>query len=146
MNYNSEIMVSIKPKWCNLIRVHHKQDEIRRSKPPMENMPAKVYVYQTENGGVIGEFTLSRVVCMQAYIDNCGVKHLTNTFGIRSCVPDEELFNYIYNNKKQKLDSDSPYPEAWAWHIDEWREYPKPIPLKEFGLKRPPQSWCYIRR
>lgn len=140
--YRSEIVISIQPKWCNLIRVYYKQDEIRKGIPSMECMPAKVYVYQTEKGGVIGEFIFRRAVCIQAYVDSQGVKHLTNTFGIRSCLSDEELFNYIY----KETDPNDPYPEAWAWHIDEWKEYPKPIPLKEFGLKRPPQSWCYLRR
>ena len=132
------VLISIKPKWCNLIFSGEKKDEIRKTKPKIGNID--VYVYQTGNGGVIGKFRLCELTYIQAWIDNNGEKHLGNTIFLQSCLTDDELFNYIYREQKP----DKQYPGGWAWHIDAPVLFGKSMPLSEFGLKRPPQSWCYV--
>ena len=32
----------------------------------------------------------------------------------------------------------------YGWHISDLKIYDTPKELSDFGLKRPPQSWCYV--
>ena len=34
--------------------------------------------------------------------------------------------------------------ELYSWHISSLKKYSRPLELATFGLKRPPQSWCYV--
>jgi predicted transcriptional regulator len=54
-----EVLISIKPKWCELIASGKKTVEVRKTKPKLET-PFKVYIYCTKQGkqffhGGIGE-------------------------------------------------------------------------------------------
>ena len=177
------VLISIKPKWCELIANGKKTMEIRKTRPKCDT-PFKCYIYCTKdkgisfwtgkryayaddrshnlfdvcgNGKVIGEFVCKNMTCIQADIDFQGEKHLYNTAFIenRMCLNDEELFNYIYDGKRN---------EGWGWHISNLVIYDKPKELSEFRkpvichrgiqkdncngcwdceIKSPPQSWCY---
>ena len=119
----NEVIVSIKPKWCDLIVSGDKTYEIRKTKPDISHGPLRVFIYRTNRGKVIGEFTLR----------SC-------TLGLRHCIDDEELFNYLYRETKPG----KPYSGGWAWKIDDLIIYDQPKRLDLlFGMKRPPQSWCY---
>lgn len=48
------------------------------------------------------------------------------------CLTTEELWKYGQGKR------------LWGWHISKFKLYDKPIELSEFGLARPPQSWCYV--
>ena len=134
------IIISIKPKWCELIKSGEKIDEIRKTRPKGMVFPERVLIYQTENGGVIGEFTLRKLTFIQAWLDGDGTKHLGNTFGLRHCVPDQELFDYLY----KETPPGKPYSGGWAWRIEDLIIYDKPKSLNLYGIKRPPQSWRYV--
>jgi predicted transcriptional regulator len=139
--WSSEILISIKPKWCELIFSGQKIDEIRRTKPNGAwNGPYTVYVWQTGNGGVVGKFTVRRFTYVQAWKDLDGEKHLGNTFGLCHCIDPHELFDYLY----KPAAPGKPYPGGWAWRIEDPVKFDKPLPLSDFGLKRPPQSWQYV--
>lgn len=82
------------------------------------------------NGKVIGEFT-------------CGGIGKNNIEGLKwwdmlehllkcSCLKMSELQEYVAN----KI--------FYTWSIDNLVIYDKPKDLSEFGLTRPPQSWCYV--
>lgn len=189
------VLISIKPKWCELIASGRKTIEVRKTRPKLE-APFKCYIYCTKdkgvsfwtgkryayaddrshnlfdvcgNGKVIGEFVCKNMTCMQADIDSQGEKHLYNTAFIenRMCLTDEELFNYIYDGKRNI---------GWAWGISDLVIYDKPKDLDDFmafgkthcdqkncgdclymgidgicdvkdigqPITRPPQSWCYV--
>jgi len=178
------VLISIKPKWCELIANGKKTVEVRKTRPKCA-VPFKCYIYCTKdkgisfwtgkryayaddrshnlfdvcgNGKVIGEFVCKNMTCMQADIDSQGEKHLYNTAFIENqmCLTDEELFNYIYDGKRNI---------GWAWHISDLVIYDKPKELSDFsngssrlsfsktkdgfpwkysGITRPPQSWCYV--
>lgn len=164
------VLISIKPKWCELIANGKKTIEVRKTKPKCDT-PFKCYLYCTKSdrlwvpnravrlsfglsnalvhhkkdmefcylgsGKVIGEFVCKNMTCIQADIDFQGEKHLYNTAFIenRMCLNDEELFNYIYDGKRN---------EGWGWHISDLVIYDEPKELSEFGLKRPFQSWGYV--
>ncbi len=188
------VLISIKPHWCELIANGKKTIEVRKRRPKCD-MPFKCYIYCTKdksisfwmgkryayaddrshnlfdicsNGKVIGEFVCRNMTCMQADIDSQGEKHLYNTAFIenRMCLTDEELFNYIYDGKRNI---------GWAWGISDLVIYDKPKDLDDFmafgkthcdqkncdkclymgidgicdvkdigqPIIRPPQSWCY---
>ena len=91
-----EILMSIRPQWCEKIFNGSKTIEVRKSRPSID-MPFKVYVYQTKHKGgkaivsevlnsvygggkVIGEFVCDRITCCQAYYGESGEKHLTSLF------------------------------------------------------------------
>ena len=44
------VLISIQPKWCELIASGKKTVEVRKTKPKLET-PFKVYIYETRNGG-----------------------------------------------------------------------------------------------
>ena len=168
-----KVLISIHPKWCELIFNGRKTIEVRKSFPKQLETPFKVYVYQTKHKGksivsealntvygggkVIGSFVCNSATCCQAYYGEGGEKHLTNTFGIdlkRACLTEDELFNYIIGKHGE-------IGTGWLWHITAPKLYDKPKELGEFRkvclngkcsdciyeeckITRPPQSWQYL--
>lgn len=140
MQNRNEVIISIKPKWCDLIVSGIKIDEIRKTKPDLSHGPIRVFIYKTNRGKVIGEFTLRKCRYIPTWIDSDGQKHLENTFGLRHCIDDEELFDYLYREPKPG----KYFSGGWAWRIEDLIVYDEPKRLDWFrGLKRPPQSWQY---
>lgn len=134
------IVISIRPKWCDLILSGEKTDEIRKTRPEPVHWPQRVLIYKTGGTGIIGEFRLRKCRFIQAWIDIDGEKHLGNTLGLRHCLEDEELFKYLYRKPKPGKQ----YSGGWAWHIDNLIVYDEPVRLELMcGFKRPPQSWRY---
>ena len=137
------VLISIHPKWCELIASGKKTVEVRKTKPKIET-PFKCYIYQTKhgNGKVIGEFVCDKIVCFKNSLYDEALQETVS----RSCVPMYDLLVYI---GKQDY--------GYGWHISDLVIYDKPRELDEFckpimptGLRyeddniRPPQSWCYI--
>ena len=174
------VLISIRPKWCELIASRKKTIEVRKSRPKLET-PFKCYIYETMDedykgraiqfhrdgrlcgfvhylGKIIGEFVCDYLTNIQAGIDTMGMKHLYNTVFIQAgtCLTEHELFDYLHGGKKKTYG-------GWAWHISDLTIYDRPRELGELiggssrltfsedgkkiiwsGLKRPPQSWCYV--
>ncbi len=53
-----------------------------------------------------------------------------------SCLSFDDFKKYIGENFH-----DIPF---YGWHISDLKIYDEPKELSEFGLTRPPQSWCYV--
>ena len=174
------VMLSIKPKWCELIESGQKTIEIRKTRPKIKP-PFKCYIYQTKapvsvsfsgtgkhiseydktywytgkQGKVIGEF-----VCDEILEDKGG--EYANEFSVLGCMPLEQQKKY------------APKATLYGWHISDLVIYDQPENLDDFqkdcgyaycledckrpinsrwacafsvaaGLKRPPQSWCYVK-
>ena len=177
-----EVLISIKPKWCELIVSGKKTVEVRKTKPKLETH-FKVYIYCTKDntfaektlrgfdengkaihykankGKVIGEFVCDHIdpfLCMPLAI--------FSTIGTleQTCLTAEQISKY-FNGKN-----------GYGWHITDLVVYDKPRELNEFKqvrsirgyhketenfaqkllhstrlevnfLKRPPQSWCYVK-
>ena len=149
----NEIMLSIRPKWCELIARGQKTIEIRKTKPKCD-VPFKVYIYCTKQrvngeilltydkkiegrnkgfrdggdiplaGKVIGEFVCDEILdCRDVHIDV-------------TCLTVEEWLKYTEGHKGL----------VYGWHISDLIIYDKPKDLSDFGMKRPPQSWCYVKK
>ena len=152
------VLISIQPKWCELIASGKKTVEVRKTRPKIET-PFKCYIYQTKmrwvysllhalgfysiarrlargTGKVIGEF-----VCDDIFTDKTFGHY--GIFKTAACMSDADISAYCLNK------------EIYCWHISNLVIYDKPKELVEFNhcgrnyhfnppITRPPQSWCYV--
>ena len=166
------VLLSIKPKWCELIFIQKKTLEIRKSMPSIET-PFKVYIYETkakwvfdalmnagmtsiaeilENGfgKVVSEFTCDKVSRLAiSYINGTDILCMTKDTergALESCLSWDELLTY------------SDGKPIYGWHISDLRVYAEPKTLSDFSLvsagikngwyhkpvDRAPQSFCYV--
>ena len=157
------VLISIQPKYCELIASGKKTIEVRKTKPKLET-PFKVYIYCTKSKS---EFLQSRSN-MFFYCENkdfigghgAGVYQRLNGKVIGEFVCDEiECFTTDYRYPKQKTiemskkscvsffdlyEYESCSNCLYGWHISNLVIYDKPKELGEFGLTRPFQSWGYV--
>ena len=139
------VLISIQPKWCELIASGKKTVEVRKTKPKLE-APFKVYIYCTKgkhealwrygcsycydtqfpnerpnkvNGKVIGEFVCDYITGLKA--DNMIQAYYNNTK--ETCLTDDEIKQYANNGK------------LYYWHISNLVIYDKPRGLYEFYRK-----------
>lgn len=167
-----EIMLSIQIQWCEKIASEKKTIEVRKTKPKIQT-PFKCYIYCTKNktgfqqqynSKVIGEFVCDRIDKFSAeftdgdcYEDICyyyedtddelqaiiiatnGNENPNDCFLCKeSCLSFNDIKKYIGLDFHEK-----PF---YGWHISKLIIYDKPKELSAFRLKRPPQSWCYIKK
>lgn len=157
------VLISIQPKWCEMIASGKKTVEVRKTRPKLET-PFKVYIYMTKNfsrginssfyyyksGKVIGEFVCDYI----GYVRNYG--DMVDSYDcIASCLSANEIIEYA-------KDKNGNFVYTYGWHISNLVIYDKPRELKEYsvpkeyktstqnkqriykaGLKAP-QSWCYV--
>ena len=125
------VLISIQPKWCDLIARGEKTVEVRKSRPKLEP-PFKCYIYRTKGtvkhlindkwvnmpvgGTVIGEF-----VCDRVFRGSQGY----TTFFWDICIPsrltEEEIIEYQGDAS-----------DIYGWHISELQIYDTPKELIEF--------------
>jgi predicted transcriptional regulator len=155
------VLISIQPKWCELIASGKKTVEVRKTRPKLET-PFKVYIYETnwkdntywtnyhkeKLGKVIGEFVCNCITSFKAMSEVQALYNETQN----SCLSHDEIIKYADGKK------------IYYWHISDLVIYDKPKELSEFsngsskfefsdtkdgfplklsGMTRPPQSWCY---
>ena len=158
----NEIMLSVRPKWCEIIASGQKTIEIRKTKPKC-NVPFKVCIYCTEdfrtstkdrnhklwigepingvsggrylgNGKVIGEFICDKTIFVYMdYFDYTNYD-ISDDDLRETCLSRSMLFEYGKGKP------------VYGWHISDLIIYDKPKDLSDFGMKRPPQSWCYVEK
>ena len=125
----NEILLSLKPKYWDLIKAGKKTIEIRKTKPQNMFYPFRVIVYVTGGIGVVGKFDCNQIIetIRPAQFAGDG----------KSCLTEEELHEYAAGKP------------LCGWYIKEGSvaEYETPFPLERAtGLKHPPQSWQYLHR
>ncbi len=141
------VLISIRPKWCELIASGKKTVEVRKTRPAIEKVgdKFKCYIYMTKDicfntfhsfnaGKVIGEF-----VCDD--IDK--IAHVgTRNNDIHLRIVDENLYckelDYEYVNNKccisiRDLEEYSNGGTIFGWHISDLKIYDKPKGLSEFS-------------
>ena len=154
------ILISIKPEWVAKILGRDKTIEIRKTAPKCE-LPIDVYIYCTKGaflgflskryvGKVVAKFTLRKVEKLKIYVGSYIPVAILHTDSIptcslmekESCLTMDEIWKYT----KMK---------GYAWHISDLQlldNLTKPsgfdnlMELSDFGLKRAPQSWCYVEK
>lgn len=158
------VLISIKPKWCELIASGKKTVEVRKTKPKIDT-PFKVYIYETKalykgsggclfngRGKVIGEF-----VCKK--IDKIVNRGIHNNFDYCYCSLDvfgnddiEIEITDIKNSciSKEELNYYGMYSHClYAWHISDLVIYDKPKELSEFhkvGYTETKESVTWLTR
>jgi hypothetical protein len=133
------VLISIKPKWCELIASGKKTVEVRKTRPKLET-PFKVYIYCTKakvgkshqydafgvtgkpvecGGKVVAEFVCDCVECFTT--DYRMDREQTERISRLSCVDMCDMAEYEYNS-----------PCLYGWHISDLQIYEKPKELSEF--------------
>ena len=134
------VLISIQPRWCDLIASGQKTLELRKSAPKTP-VPFRVVIYQTgeyASSAVQGQFTgkykpgsvIGEFICDQI-IRNCESANLEMAERL-SCVSKGNIQKY--GNGK----------EVVGWHISNLQMYNEPKKLKDIGKRHAPQSWYYL--
>lgn len=158
------VIAAIQPFWCGKIASGYKTIEIRKTRPKLAE-PFKCYIYCTKdpklrfwrsktysyaddrshnafdrcgNGMVIGEFVCKQVspYWWQAYeypFDDCGEYTITYDELTRTCLNHRDIEDY------------GDTKPLFGWNITDLLIYDEPKPLADFGIKKAPQSWCYVK-
>lgn len=136
------VLISIQPKWVELIAIGKKTIEVRKTRPKIET-PFKCYIYETnwkdntywknkhkgKLGKVIGEFVCDRIdeyfydqafdESMGCFIDKYGYE-ITSYELAQTCLSYEEFEKYGNTNA------------LYGWHISALKIYDKAKELGEF--------------
>ena len=143
------VLISIQPKWCELIASGEKTVEVRKTKPKLET-PFKCYIYCTvERAGYDALWVLDAptreeysFMVVSAYLENpkgankgngkvigeftcdriyelAPLNHAPDDVEKQACLTREEIVNYLKGT-------------GYGWHISDLRIYDTPKELIEF--------------
>ena len=134
------VLISIQPKWCELIANGKKTIEVRKTRPKIET-PFKCYIYMTQGKmkdlgtysewiyqnrmKVIGEFVCDWIteINPSCDIDGCVNQYIHGypaILGENDCMSFNDMKAYLGNKK------------GYDWHISDLKIYDKPKELGEF--------------
>lgn len=132
------VLISIKPKYCELIASGEKTIEVRKTRPQLETT-FKCYIYCTIGNGVKGDYlvqsgiqcgkVIGEFVCDKVYsIKNRGFyfsvptegESITGEIARQSCLDYYDMVNYLGDK------------DGYGWHISDLKIYEKPKELSEF--------------
>lgn len=163
------VLISILPKWCELIASGEKTIEVRKTRPKQEP-PFKCYIYETQGktdtpwmdedghmvfrgrGAVISEFVCDRIIEWH-YIPDPDENADPGSMAYDVLTVDGEKTGLEYDD----FEDYGKGAPLYGWHISNLVIYDEPKQLSEFtGLKKtrfgyapyvithPPQSYCYV--
>ena len=126
------VMMSIQPKWCELIASGKKTIEVRKTRPKLET-PFKCYIYQTKKAWlydiysviagwqrkVIGEFNCYGIIEYDYNSDGYGIRE-EDRLCYLSCLTPKELYHYLQGDK------------CYGWCFDNLVIYDEPKELSSF--------------
>ena len=146
------VLISIHPKWCELIASGKKTIEVRKTAPKIQT-PFKCYIYETQGktespwmdeeghmifrgrGMVIGEFICRRITStavwrLRGETGKCAKRTAgEEQFPGLSCLTIDEIREYAGSNQRI----------VYGWHISDLVIYDKPKPLSKY--LRCPYPW-----
>lgn len=162
------VIISIKPKDCELIANGKMTIKVLKSRPKIET-PFKCYIYCT-NGKVIGEFVCDSIEMVNASCSAYGIDLFYHDCITQGCLTERDIEKYF--NIPEDKDLRVMKGNGYAWHISDLKIYDKPRELREFkswnrteenspcahtkwlypdckdckecNLTRPPKNWCYV--
>ncbi len=140
------VLISIHPKWCDLIASSNKTIEVRKTRPKIET-PFKCYTYETKarsdmptfvdedghvlytgRGQVIGEFVCDNV---EVLFDTNGNPENYMTDILPSILQKTAL---SYDEFGAYVGSRADKNSIYGWHISDLKIYDKPKELSEFAV------------
>ena len=110
-----------------------------RKGAPSGDFPYTVYLYETKNSGgrglVVGLYTCEGKIRLNypSSLDKAQAERLLMNYADRGCLSLDRLLAYADGG------------EIIAWCISNPIRFRNPRPLDMFGLKKPPQSWQYLK-
>lgn len=149
------VLISIHPKYCELIAIYEKSLEVRKTRPKLET-PFRCYIYQTKKkwlykllaplksfswvdtiisgrGKVIGEFMCDNIydICFE-------ISNPEDLQGIplpRTGLTDKEIMQYLGNGNT-----------GFGWHISDLKIYEKPLDISNFfhACNKPSEQNCSV--
>ena len=157
------VLISIQPKWCELIASSKKTVEVRKTRPKIDT-PFKCYIYMTKdkwykdyknkchygNGKVIGEFVCDNILDYKCEFvdDDCyeeisciGITEDGDELGFVEWTNDEDVpYEDTYLHKTSCVSYEElkkyiglGFGKFYAWHISDLVIYDKPKELSEFA-------------
>lgn len=137
------VLMSLNPKWLNMILCGTKTKEVRKRAPLLQT-PFKVYLYCTKGdvsfthgtykAGRIWHYQKNGMVCGEATcVSITEVNPPFRNAPCGSCLSPKELYEYAGTNKNLSFMA-----------LENPITYDEPKSLSEFGLKKAPQSWQYV--
>ena len=117
------VLISIKPKWCDLIRRGRKTVEVRKTCPKLE-VPFKVYIYETMDSGrgsglVFGEFVCAGFDVFRPIGKGISIKRFPALY--ESCLTLDEIVKYAQGEP------------VYGWQISQLKLYEEPLKLEDFS-------------
>ena len=143
------ILMSLNPQWFGPIVKEWKTYEVRKRVPHVQvnlhgGYPYTVYLYCTHNGreyyrnGIVGNFPaykMNGTVCGE--FTCTGVKVIHPPYG--------DKIAGTFLSAKEMYEYDAGAGLLYLMEISNPVLYEKPKKLEDFGLTRPPVSWCYVK-
>ena len=120
-----KLLISIKPKYVEQIMLGNKTFELRRrfTSKDIDSM----LIYRTRDEmKIVGEVHIKKVHKLK-------LPELWKMVKGKSFVSKEEFYAYYEN-----------LTEGYAIELDEINHYDNYVSLKEYGVKRPPQSYMFV--
>ena len=127
---SADVIISIRPEHWRKITVGRKNVELRKSYPTR--------LIEKPDMGTSSGFTAA--------------VHVTGVPNIIGFIH----FYEITTSRGRMLDGSGLTPEqfreysggltVFGWCLDGCRKLKKAIPIEEFGISKPPQSWCYTKK
>ena len=150
---SKEVLISIRPEWCAKIVSGEKSLEIRRTKPTIET-PFKCHIYCTSikrvnldqyvrihamtggridelQGNVIADFICDKII-------DIGVPYPAYSAQMNQEILEAACLSYSEMHKY------AGHKTVYGLHISVLHIFDHSKSLHEYGMIRPPQSWCYV--
>ena len=161
------ILLSIKPKYVELIASGQKTIEVRKSAP--KEVPFKCYIYESRNGGhrckhcnekdscysyapknvgcyngrgkVIGYFICDRIEMVNAKCSDYGIDLFYHDCLTNGCLTEREIEKYF--NIPEDRDLRAMKGNGYVWNISDLKIYDKPRELSEFSRPCSYSGLCF---
>lgn len=124
------IIATIKPEHLGNIRSGKKLFEMRKTCP--KSVPFRVLCCQSKSGGeILAEFVVKAPICVKPPVP------FTTKLMEKTCITADAAEQYAAGGT------------VWFWDVRDMIDYCSTKGYRvrnvaEFGLKRAPQSWCYV--
>lgn len=150
------VLISIQPKWCELIAIKKKSLEVRKNRPKLET-PFRCYIYETRKkwwykllaplksfawvetvisgqGKVIGEFICDTIVPISVKYSDINSHLALREFPLTR-LTDKQIIDYLGNGVT-----------GYGWHISNLKIYEKPLRLDNFfhACDKPSEKNCSV--
>lgn len=147
---SKSVLISIQPKWCELIASGKKTIEVRKNRPKLDT-PFKCYIYCTKSKPLIGNYeghiyfmdegdfdyynkntifkcnskVIGEFVCDTIFPISITYSDPDSRIALKevpyTCLTDKQIMDYLGNGKT-----------GYGWHISNLKIYDKPKELSKF--------------